>query len=57
MASHSRSADAQPSFVLALGDNFYTKGVQSTSDYSWEYLWENVYLQFDVLRIPWYTCY
>jgi Calcineurin-like phosphoesterase len=44
-----------PSFVLALGDNFYTKGVSSSTDVYWEYLWEDVYLRdYSFLRIPWY---
>ena len=46
----------QPSFVVALGDNFYTNGVSSTTDVYWDYLWTNVYLDsYDALRIPWYA--
>ena len=46
----------QPSFVVALGDNFYTKGVSSTIDVYWDYLWTNVYLDsYAALRIPWYA--
>ena len=31
------------------------KGVYSTSDPMWSYLWTNVYLQFSSLNIPWYA--
>jgi Calcineurin-like phosphoesterase len=47
-----------PSFILALGDNFYTKGVSSSADVYWEYLWEDVYLRdYKGLRIPWYPVF
>ena len=47
-----------PSFVLALGDNFYTKGVTSSTDVYWEYLWEDVYLRdYAGLRVPWYPVF
>ena len=42
------------SFVIALGDNFYTSGVASVTDVSWTYLYEDVYLIYDCLNIPWY---
>ena len=46
----------QPSFVVALGDNFYTNGVSSTTDVYWDYLWTNVYLDsYAALRVPWYA--
>lgn len=32
-----------PSFVIALGDNFYNNGVTGYSDYMWEYVWKAVY--------------
>lgn len=44
-----------PSFVVALGDNFYTNGVSSSTDVYWDYLWTNVYLDtYESLRIPWF---
>lgn len=43
-----------PSFVIALGDNFYTNGVQSTSDSQWSGSWSSVYLGYSGLRVPWY---
>jgi hypothetical protein len=49
------SIQQRPQCVLALGDNFYTKGVYSVSDPSWEALWRSVYLSFGPsLRIPWH---
>ena len=56
MASYSN--DFQPSFVVALGDNFYTNGVSSSTDVYWDYLWTNVYLDYYAsLRIPWYPVF
>ena len=50
--------DFQPSFVVALGDNFYTNGVSSSTDAYWDYLWTNVYLDsYAALRIPWYPVF
>ena len=43
-----------PSFVIALGDNFYTNGVQSTSDSQWSGSWSSVYLGYSGLNVPWY---
>ena len=54
MSSYSSKSRVPPSFVLSLGDNFYTKGVSSTSDSLWDSLWTQVYLQYDSLRVPWY---
>jgi hypothetical protein len=48
------SSDPKPSFLVALGDNFYNNGVYSATDPAWKYLWQDVYLQFDDLNIPWY---
>jgi hypothetical protein len=46
----------KPSFVVALGDNFYGKGVTSTTDPYWDYLWTHVYLDdYPALRIPWFS--
>ena len=52
---NSSTAHQKPQFVLALGDNFYTKGVYSVSDPSWNSLWKNVYLSYGrSLQIPWH---
>jgi hypothetical protein len=54
-AMGSYSDKFQPTFVVALGDNFYTNGVSSSTDVYWDYLWTNVYLDYyAALRIPWY---
>ena len=54
-AMGSYSDKFQPAFVVALGDNFYTNGVSSSTDVYWDYLWTNVYLDYyAALRIPWY---
>ena len=56
MGSYSESF--QPSFVIALGDNFYSNGVSSSTDAYWDYLWTNVYLDYyKDLRIPWYPVF
>ena len=54
MASYAAAATVRPDFLVSLGDNFYTKGVYSTSDPMWDYLWSNVYLGYSSLQIPWY---
>ena len=57
-AMGSYSSYFQPSFVIALGDNFYTNGVSSSTDAYWDYLWTNVYLDsYQSLRIPWYPVF
>ena len=53
MAAHATSSP--PSFILALGDNFYTKGVTSTTDSLWSSLWTDVYLTYTSLKVPWYA--
>ena len=56
MASYSKNFE--PSFVVALGDNFYVNGVSSSTDVYWDYLWTNVYLDnYPQLRIPWYPVF
>ena len=57
MGIFSASANPQPSFVVALGDNFYNDGVKSSTDTMWDYLWKDVYLGFDELNIPWYPVF
>jgi hypothetical protein len=46
-----------PEFVVALGDNFYTNGVYSTSDSLWNSLWADMYLSYTGLRVPWYPVF
>lgn len=38
------SLTLKPSFIAALGDNFYAYGVASVDDTQWESSWQNVYL-------------
>lgn len=47
----------KPSFILALGDNFYDDGVYSTDDPMFEYQFRSIYLQeSNVLSgIPWHA--
>jgi hypothetical protein len=52
------SDEFQPSFIIALGDNFYTNGVSSSTDSYWDYLWVNVYLDYySSLRVAWYPVF
>eukprot|EP01042_Synura_sphagnicola_P033541 gene33541-43071_t len=40
------------------GDNFYTEGVQSTTDELWDTLWREVYVEpYASLRVPWYAVF
>jgi hypothetical protein len=58
MSRHALSLSPAPSFVLALGDNFYDKGVQSSSDSLFSSLWEQVYLgEGSGLRVPWHPVF
>jgi hypothetical protein len=57
MGTYAAKADPAPSFIMALGDNFYTKGVSSATDSLWGYLWEDVYLGYSGLNIPWYPVF
>jgi hypothetical protein len=48
-------SNVTPSFVVAVGDNFYDDGVSSSTAASWNTLWKYVYLSnYSNLRIPWY---
>lgn len=54
-ANSENSEVSAPTFIVALGDNFYNNGVRSTSDSLWTYLWENVYHgSYESLKLPWY---
>jgi tartrate-resistant acid phosphatase type 5 len=41
-------------FVVSVGDNFYTNGVQSTTDPQWRSSFEDIYVA-PSLQIPWYV--
>lgn len=57
MGGYAAQANPRPSFLIALGDNFYDNGVYSTTDVLWKYLWKDVYLGFDALNIPWFPVF
>jgi len=57
MATYAESqAQLPPSFVLALGDNFYNDGVESANDSQWNTTWCMVYhcSHPDELMVKWY---
>jgi tartrate-resistant acid phosphatase type 5 len=56
MATYAASRPAYPpKFIITVGDNFYTKGVSSSTDPYWDYLYTNMYLSYESLaNIPWY---
>lgn len=55
MSTWANHSAVTPSFVVAVGDNFYDDGVQSSTASSWNTLWKYVYLSnYSNLRIPWY---
>lgn len=54
MGNYATKANPAPSFLIALGDNFYDNGVYSSTDALWQYLWKDVYLGFEKLNIPWF---
>jgi hypothetical protein len=43
----------QPSFILALGDNFYPNGASSPDDPIFQTVWEHQFLCYDELWVPW----
>lgn len=55
MANVAANATPSPSFIVALGDNFYVNGVSSATDVLWTYLWSDVYLQYPSLNVPWFA--
>lgn len=54
MAEYAGSNPAD--FLIALGDNFYSSGVSSTSDSLWTSLYSNIY-NYDSLQVPWYAIF
>ena len=58
MSNVAKITSPQPSFILTLGDNFYTNGVPSSTSSLWNYLWKDVYLSnYPDLYIPWYPVF
>lgn len=56
MASYAASVDITA--VIALGDNFYDDGVQSTNDTLWTTMFTDVYIRnFTSLRKPWFAVF
>ena len=53
------AASTKPSFIMALGDNFYANGVSSTTDATWKTFFRDVYFNnFDTLKgIPWHPAF
>jgi len=44
-----------PEFVLAIGDNFYDKGVSGVDDPQFKEKFEDTFAE-DALQVPWYVC-
>ncbi len=58
MAKMAENESVAPSFVLALGDNFYGNGVKSSTDTLWTNIWKDVYLtNYPQLYVPWYPVF
>jgi hypothetical protein len=58
MAQTAALLNPAPSFVIALGDNFYDHGTPSSTDNIWLYNWKNVYISpYEALDIPWYPVF
>eukprot|EP01035_Chromulina_nebulosa_P017569 gene17569-23136_t len=57
MGNYVEQTDLKPSAILALGDNFYVNGISSSTDTNWYDLFEDIYLNYDGLNIPWYPCF
>eukprot|EP01031_Cornospumella_fuschlensis_P034445 gene34445-41691_t len=57
MSDFASVSDPSPSFVVALGDNFYNNGVSSHADKLWDYLWKDIYLTYRSLQIPWFPVF
>lgn len=55
MATFVANNSPKPSYIIALGDNFYDDGVSSATDALWTSLWKNVYItNYSDLNVPWY---
>lgn len=55
---HVANTTMLPSFILALGDNFYSDGVASVNDSMWNSHFRDVYFRSTVLRgIPWHAAF
>jgi acid phosphatase len=42
-----------PRFILGLGDNIYPSGVECVDDIQFKEKWEDIFLKFRELRVPW----
>jgi len=49
----SENENFKPSFILSLGDNFYPSGVSGVQDPVWKEMWEEPFLKYPNLRVPW----
>jgi len=49
-----RSVEANSQFVMAIGDNFYMRGVKSVNDRKWKTVFENEYTA-PIFHNPWYV--
>ena len=54
MALYASAQRPSPSFIVALGDNFYLNGVANDTDNQWANTFREVY-SFPSLQIPWYA--
>ena len=41
---NSYAKQSKPTFIAALGDNFYDRGVTSSTEDSWDLVWKNIYI-------------
>jgi hypothetical protein len=58
MAAFALTTQPSPSFVVTVGDNFYSNGVSSATDTLWDYLWKDIYINnYPQLNIPWYPVF
>jgi len=57
MGAFVQASEVVPSFLIALGDNFYDNGVPSSDSVLWDYLWKDIYLSYQGLNIPWYPIF
>lgn len=48
------AATVSADFIVAVGDNFYPNGVQSTQDPNWQFSFENIYKAY-TLHCNWYV--
>lgn len=49
-------AKYEPEFLLAIGDNFYNKGVKSVDDPQFKDKFEDTFTGSSLTSVPWYVC-